>query len=177
MGRSVARRSFGRRGGARRKTLWAAVVPTEDTITGASGAILLTSLSAAGLALRPFTVIRSVGSLYVTSDQVANSETQAVAWGACVVTDQAVAIGVTAVPTPIVDVNSDAWFAYAFAWNATQVASSIGMGFAAGTVTHFDSRAMRKVEEGQDLITVIETASISDGVVIRVQERLLLKLH
>ncbi len=172
-----ARRSFGRRAGVRRQTVWSGVVMTETTITGGTGAVLLTGLAAAGLALRPFTVIRNVGIIYITSDQVANSETQAVAYGAAVVSDQAVAIGITAVPTPITDIQSDLWFTYQMAVNATQVASSIGMGFAAGTAYQFDSRAMRKVEEGQDLITVIETAGISDGVVVRGQERILFKLH
>ncbi len=177
-GRIVRRSSRGvRGGGARRQTEWISAPPSEDTITGGTGSILLTTLTAIGLAKRPFTVIRTVGLLYVNSDQVANSETQALAWGSAVVSEQATAIGVTAVPTPATDIESDLWLAYVPLINATQVASSIGMGFAAGTGVQFDSRAMRKVEDGQDLITVVETGGISDGVVVRVWFRTLIKLH
>ena len=172
-----ARRSFGRRVGVRRATVWLSTVPQETTITGGTGAVLLTSLSAAGKAFLPFTVVRTVGMLYISSDQVANSETQFVAYGAAVVSEQAVAIGITAIPTPITDIDSDLWFAYQTAVNATQVASSIGMGFAAGTAYPFDSRAMRKVDEGEDVVTVLETAGISDGVVVRSTDRILVKLH
>jgi len=40
-----------------------------------------------------------------------------------------------------------------------------------------DSKAMRKVEDGQDLIRVVETSSISLGVAIVYSGRALIKLH
>jgi len=40
-----------------------------------------------------------------------------------------------------------------------------------------DSRAMRKVEEGQDLIEVIETTDVTSGVITFTFMRTLIKLH
>ena len=56
-------------------------------------------LSAIGLALRPFTLIRVRGIFTIASDQSAATETQVGALGVAVVSEQAASIGVTAVPT------------------------------------------------------------------------------
>ncbi len=68
----TARRSgFVRRGGSqRRQTLWFGGVSVQSTLAGASTAILQTSLNAAALALRPFTVVRNHGFVFLESDQV-----------------------------------------------------------------------------------------------------------
>jgi len=50
--------------------------------------------------------------LSIRSDQTGATEDQHAAYGAAVVSDQAVAVGVTAVPTPITDDFSDLWFVY-----------------------------------------------------------------
>ncbi len=51
--------------------------------------------------------------------------------------------------------------------------------FSWGTERVFDSKAARKVEEGQTAITVVETAAtgVSEGVVFRAAYRCLLKMH
>jgi len=74
----------------------------------------LTSLATAGLALRPFTVIRSYVSILVVSDQAAAIEKQLGAIGIVVVSEQAFAIGVTAIPTPITDAGSDLFLLHNF---------------------------------------------------------------
>ncbi len=40
-----------------------------------------------------------------------------------------------------------------------------------------DSKAMRKVEEGQTLVEVIETGALSSGVSVITFQRTLIKLH
>ena len=40
-----------------------------------------------------------------------------------------------------------------------------------------DSKSMRKVEEGQDLIEVIENSAISNGAQVITYTRVLIKLH
>ncbi len=59
------------------------------------------------------------------------------------------------------------------AQGAGQVDSNLGVG------TTYDSRAMRKVEEGQDFIFVIETelAGLTLGCDVRHTGRILIKLH
>ncbi len=90
-------------------TLWLATGPGEISIGSGGAAILGFSLDAATLALRPFTILRERNFWFARSDVVTGGEEWGGAVGACVVSDQAVAIGVTAVPTPITDIDSDLW--------------------------------------------------------------------
>ncbi len=171
------RRGFVSRGGQlRRETLWISLADSSVTM-GAGTATLLGSLNVAALALRPFTIIRVRGYLYLRSDQEAASESYAVSYGMAVVSDQASAIGVTAVPTPIVDRGSDLWFLYESLAGRLIRASGVGL-VEAGIFTKFDSKAMRKVNGDQDLVIVAENSGTStDGITIVEGARILLKLH
>ena len=165
------------RGGRnRRDTLWFNVGGTGTTPSSSSTAALLNSLNAAALALTPFTFIRARGYLHIRSDQVAADEDQALNLGFAVVSTQASAIGVTAIPTPTTDQGSDLWFVY------ESLASSQFTGSAdtlRGIGKEYDSRGMRKVEEGQDLAVVIETevTGLTSGLFVRHWGRVLVKLH
>jgi len=158
----------------KRQTLWLFQDAANVTMTGAGGN-LLTSLSAAALALRPFTVVRTLMTGHVTSDQAGAHEDQAGAWGAAIVSAQAVGIGVTAVPTPVTDQGSDLWFAYKYFAGAGDQSTGGGV---SGFGFEIDSRAMRKVEDGQDLITVAEMdAGVSQGIQLIISGRMLIKTH
>ncbi len=164
------------RGGVkRRETVWFNAVFALSTLA-AGTPVLLSQLSAAGLALRPFTVIRTRGMLEVGSDQEAADEAQLGAYGACVVSDQAVAIGITAVPTPITDSDSDLWFAYQMAMTSFKFGDATGFANV-GKSFEIESKGMRKVEEGQDMIEVIENSSVGSGLNMLVGARQLIKLH
>jgi len=98
--RRSRRSGFTTRGGRSvRESLWFDGPVFNTNMGAASTAVLVSSLSAAALALRPFTVVRTRGSMFLETDQQAASEFYQAAIGCCVVSDQAVAIGVTAVPT------------------------------------------------------------------------------
>ncbi len=173
---SVGRKSgfILRRGVMRRETVWIGGQMGENAIA-TSGVAQLTSLNTAALALRPFTVVRTRGVFYVETDQVAAGEHQWGAYGFCVVSEQADAIGVTAIPTPITDQSSDLWYVYEIfqeGQKAFSVASAIQV------VGHqFDSKAMRKVEDGEQIITAVEADANSDGFTFSSGHRTLLKLH
>ncbi len=102
-----------RRQAARRATIWFSG-PDETNYSGvAAGTVdLQSSLNPAALALRPFTIIRTVGMFSMVSDQVAAQEDPFGAYGLAVVSDQARVAGVASVPSPITDQNSDLWFMY-----------------------------------------------------------------
>jgi len=168
----------GRGRSPKRKTLWldfAGVFVGKTVVAGAT-AVLLTSLNAAGLALRPFTIVRTRGLLMAITDQVAATEEPFGALGFAVVSDQASAIGVTAVPTPIVDAGSSLFFSWT-PWYA-----SIGFSTGSGLVnyqytTEFDSKAMRKVEVGEDIIATVENGSATDGAQFMFMARMLIKTN
>ena len=161
---------------AKRETLWFTFTGLISTLTSGGGTILH-ALNAAALAFRPFTIVRSRFELLIRSDQDAASEDQAVNFGIEVVSAPAVAIGVTAVPTPVAEQGSDFWLAHQIMFNSFgRTASGLGQ---RGTRYVVDSRAMRKVEDGMDVITVAEldTGVSAGGAVILVSGRMLIKTH
>jgi len=166
-----------RGGRQRRETVWGFIGPLGVTIASVSTANLAASLSAAALALRPFTIVRVRFSYLYRSDQASADEAYSVAFGMCVVSDQAVAIGVTAVPTPATDAGSDLWFVHDFGFGALEADSTAGRLAEMGHSRNVDSKAMRKVEEGEDMVAVIETTALSNGMVFNGAGRFLLKLH
>ena len=158
----------------RRKTAWLASAD-ENTFTAVGGGIIdfQSSLNAAALALRPFTIVRVRGMLSMISDQVVASEEPFGAYGMAVVTDQAVTAGVASLPSPITEEGSDVWFMYHF--GAAPI-NSAGVLTSTAT-TYFESKAMRKVGIGEDIVQLFENANSTHGVRYVAKWRMLVKLH
>ncbi len=162
----------------RRKTLWSRTSFIESVITTASTPVILFTFTTAFLdAHVPFTIVRSRGVITLASDQSAANETQQVAFACAIVSEQAIAIGVTAVPTPTTDLDSDMFFVYETLNMQTSAAGSPGNFMIATVERRIDSKAMRKVEDGEGLVGVIETGAQSQGVEVTVAMSFLLKLH
>jgi len=159
-----------------RETRWLDLIPAVTAFSATGGTILF-SLTAVELALRPFTIVRTRLQAGIIGDQLAAGENQLAGLGVAVVSDQALAIGVTAVPTPITDLASDLWLVHQLCYNTTVVASSVG--FEDGGLAQYaiDSKAMRKVEDGQDIAVVVELSGASSGFNFFLGGRMLVKLH
>ncbi len=169
--------TFLRGGKSVRETMWIGITEASNVIAAANTAIVSSSLSAAALALRPFTVVRTRGVLHLISDQLAATEFQGVVFALAVVSDQARAIGVTAVPTGVVDRGSDLFFVYEELINTIDFGDATGFQSSAGIFKDFDSKAMRKVNDDQDIVVTKETYSIGGGVSFTSAGRMLIKLH
>ena len=164
---------------AKRKSLWLdfAQVFTATAAVPLGTAVLLSSLNAAALALRPFTIVRTRGTLWAASDQEAASEEVFGALAFSVVSEQAAAIGVTAVPTAVTDAGSSLHFSWTAWYAAVRFSSAIGTRTPGYTPVEFDSKAMRKVELGQDLIVTVENQSGSDAALFLFMARILVKTN
>ncbi len=162
-----------------RSTTWFQGVIAQTGLSAASTAVLSTSLNAAALALRPFTIVRTRGIWRIKSDQEAAEERQQVAFGLMVPTDEAVAVGVTAIPTPATENGSDVWFVHDVLLNSIGIGTNVGRneGAADGVNGIIDSKAMRKVDDGHTIVSVIETFSTSLGALTDSYIRMLVKLH
>ena len=160
-----------------RETRWLDLAPTFTALGAAGTAALLNVLTTEEKALRPFTVVRSRGILGIESDQTAASEVYHAAFGMAVVSEQAIAIGVTAVPTPDTDRASDLWFVFEELLGSYLFATSAAFVESSATMRIYDSKAMRKIEDGQDLAVVAEAVVNSAGLLIRSAGRVLIKLH
>ena len=174
------RRSFVRGAAAisqKRQTVWVQLSPFVSTIAAASTAVAIFSFNAAALALRPFTIVRTRASMTMRSDQNAASERFGANFGMAVVSDQAVAIGVTAVPTPVSDLGSDLWFVMEAMYGTVQVGDATGFDGDFGFHRELDSKAMRRVDLGQDVIAVMETPSFGSSADFTFSGRMLIKLH
>jgi len=159
---------------ARRLTTWTELEATSTNITSAGGTIL-NSLNAALLAKRPFTVIRTHLMYQVTSDQIAASESYLGAVGIAVASEQAVAAGVASVPTPATDASSEAWFLHE--WFTGEIIFGTGVGFTENNqMNRVDSKAMRKVDDGENLYMAVELELLS-GFTFTAAGRLLIKEH
>ena len=164
------------RRGPRRETSWL-TIPATATNLEAGAVALVSSLTTAEKARRPWTLIRTQLSVHLRSDQVIADEFQACAVGMCVVSDQSEIVGVTAVPTPHTDAASDLWFLHGWMLNSFAFASGVGFDGNDGQFRHFDSKAMRKVNDDQDVILVLETPGFSAGVQVITAGRVLIKEH
>jgi len=175
----MARRHFSvpRGRSSPRTTEWASIAGFGTTLTAAGGS-LLASLNAAALALRPFTIVRTHLSMTVRSDQIVASEDYGGALGMAVVSDQATAIGISAIPTPVTDADSDLFFVHQYMVGSVGFADSTGIWQRANTQVEVDSKAMRKVNADQDVVLVVELdVGIGNGMGIFGGGRFLIKLH
>ena len=164
-----------RGGSLRRDTVWFQFPFVETTLAASATASLSYLLNAAALELRPFTVVRSRFNWFVRSDQSAATELYIGNFGFCVISDQAAAVGVAAVPTPATDLGSDLWFMLdQWIGNFTLVGTDVTTEVRSSKI---DSKAMRKVDIGQDIAGVIEAGIGGSGVTIGTVGRMLVKLH
>jgi len=158
----------------RRATQWLEGPFVSTTLASTNAVALTLVMTAAELALRPFTIVRVRGQMHVRSDQTGALESYGAMMGMCVVSDQSVAIGVSAVPTPDTDLASDAWFVHETVAGSFGFISGVGV-LELGQSHAYDSKAMRKVEEGFQAIQVME-CPVNSGTV-QDSFRMLIKLH
>ena len=129
---------------------WATVQDSAFAAVPAASKILIGTFTVANPGI-DLTTLRVVGSVAIASDQSAGIETQAGSFGMILVTDAAVAIGVTAMPSPHLDASDDGWFVYKSFAQQTSLAENFGP---FSYTYDFDSKAKRihRVVKGvQDL--------------------------
>ena len=170
---------FSRRSGSRviqrsnrRKTFWlASAVVTARTALPQASVVLDQSFSF----IEPHTIVRTRGSIWWGSDQEGSDEEPFGALGMAVVRTQAAAIGITALPTPGTDADSDSFFLYQPLLQSVVAAGTPAtVAFNAMARFDFDSKAMRKVNDGDTVAIVLENSSAADGAVYLLNFRMLI---
>ncbi len=135
----------------KRLTEWLSIVSLADLSVGATTQLIVASFSAASLAtIFPFTIIRVRGIVTV---RVAAASTQSFgALGLAVVTEQARAAGAASLPGPMTNSSGEQWLMYqALMSNTGTVLDSRHM-----FVYEIDSKAMRKVEDNEAIVLMVE---------------------
>jgi len=169
------RSSFGgvRARSARRKTFWiASGDSTAQASLPAATAILDQSFTWTD-ELGPSTIVRTRGSLWVASDQVAASEEPFGALGFGMVKLPAITAGVASVPTPITEESDDSFFVW-MPWETDLlIVTAVSAVRPKFSRYDFDSKAMRKITQGDAIAVTLENASAAHGAVYIVKFRIL----
>jgi len=178
----LARRSFAVRAplrqGQRRQTFWlGSADDVAVTNLAAATAVLDQSFTGAQVsAFGPFTIVRTRGVIWSKSDTVAAVEEPFGAMAMTVDSEAARVAGVASINLPIADEESDQFFVYEQWFGGNR---SLAAGAADGEwhTQRFDSKAMRKVEDGESINVVMENAHGTHGVQYILKFRMLIKLH
>ena len=145
----------------KRGTFWGRS-PADTGSTGLAAATAVIDSTALAVA-EGETITRIRGMISVKSDQAAANENYVGALGVCVVTDQAVAVGVGSVPTPYSDQDFDGWMLHQYFAGGVNFASGIGLWLPYERF-EFDSKAQRKFAFGQTMCFVVENGSAASGI-------------
>ena len=167
------------RQGQRRATEWgASAIATAPGTLAASTIVLDQSLTGAALAdVLPATIVRVRGELSVASDQDAANEFPFGAMGFHVANENARAAGAGSLLRPVTDAAADNWFVHQF-FHAGNFGASTGSLFANPWHRYqFDSKAMRKIQDGDAIVVMVQNSSSADGLRYSIEFRILFKLH
>ncbi len=133
-------------------------------VAGSGTKVLAGSLSLSNANIDE-TVLRTVGMIAVTSDQVIATEDQIGAFGLIVVNERAIAAGAASIPGPITDISDDGWFVHVpFSQEFTFITAA-GFHPSGSTEHKFDFKSKRIVEDGFAIAIMYESTSNSEGFV------------
>ncbi len=162
----VARRQFVR--SARKPSTWSRTVSTAPLTVAAGTKAVFTTFVLNNVGIGE-TVRRTRGAIMVASDQTSNFEFQFGALGFVVVSDLAIAAGAASIPGPVTEAQDDGWFV----WQAFLRASSQSVSKNALQYFEFDSKAMRRIEEGFGVAVMVENAHATHGMQVALQVSML----
>ena len=152
-------RSSTRSTGHRAPTNWARSVATGYVTIAAGTKVLLATVILSNPGINE-TIRRTRGRFSVHSDQAVGGEPQLGALGWIVVNDLAIAAGAASIPGPVTDASDDGWFV----WEAF---ASFGFNGTGGQLFdrsyQYDSKAMRRVQEGFTIALMVENANATTG--------------
>ncbi len=138
---------------------------------------LVATYSAGALLLRPFTILRTRGTIWYGSDQIAASESPRASLASLIVTDTAAALGITALPNPDVLAGDPeaAWFTVQQLMEKFKFSDATGWGDV-GRHYDVDDHSMRKVGPDDNLVLLC-TQSAGVGAELITMGRSLIQLH
>ena len=149
-------RSFGK--GPKRQVTWAGPADQAYVAVAGNTKVLVASFTPSGAGMEKPTLIRTRGQVSVKPQASSADLELAGAIGIGVVSDQALTIGITAIPGPFTDADWDGWamwrsFAHSFELQDATASLLFDWSF------EVDSKGMRKLSENESLVFVAESQS------------------
>ena len=155
---------------------WSGLVETVFTTVSANTKVLLGNFVPTNPGI-DVTVLRTVGSISIRSDNFAASELQMGAFGLIMVTDIALAAGIASIPDPVSNPDDD-WFVYQGFQNSTLFSDATGIVTQSAISYAFDSKAKRIVSgDGIAIAIVVANAQASHGLEAAVNLRILAQVR
>ena len=173
----MARRTFHtamREARQKRQNVWF-IIDVDPVAVAADAVVNLATFNAEALAFRPFTIVRTHILGNWGSDQLAASETPSGALGISVTSDQATSI--TGIPNPIANADSSSFIVWQPLLSPFLFGDATGFIEPSGQQFTIDSKAMRKVGPNETIRIIVENSSPTDGAIISMVGRMLVKLH
>ena len=153
---------------------WSGVASPISIAVPANSAVLLATFVLNNQGIDE-TWLRTRGSFYVSTDTTGSSEEQIGAFGLVLATDTALAVGITALPDPVTEIEDDGWFVYVPIQQDSLFSSAVGQ--IIGHQYDFDSKAKRVVETGTGAAVVVANAHASHAFKISFGFRLLAQVR
>ena len=147
---------------------WAGFFTATNVTVAPSSKALIGSFVVSGA---DHTITRTRAMLTVASDQSSVTEQQVGALGAVVVSDVALAVGATAIPGPLTDIDDDMWFMY-------QGITSFGLQAGNANPQYIiDSGAQRVLQDGRSVAIMYENGSSTFSIHLMLVIRMLFRLR
>ena len=161
----------------RRATEWVGISEAGTSLVAANTAAIVNSGNVPLQTLAPFTIIRTRISWHCRSDQTGADEDYQVALGFAVVRQSAIAAGIASLPTPFTELGDDGWWLHHIITSRFEFVTGTGFNPDAGIFEHVDSKAMRRVSDGENIVMILENSSLGGGSDNLTAGRVLIKLH
>ena len=139
--------------GQKRLTAWSGLAAQGYVFVADAGATLLSSIDFETSG----TIVRARGQISIQPTSFAADENIVGAFGVGVVSVEARAVGVTAIPEPFSDADWGGWMVWTSFSYHFEFGSSVGQQFPNSVRIDIDSKAMRKVEPNSSLVFVVES--------------------
>ncbi len=161
----------------KRKTFWVASGDITGGTALAAGAAILDQSITWSDELGPATIVRTRGTLWVSVDQIAATEEPFGAIGFSVVKNAAAVAGVASVPTPITEESDDSFFLWQAFCASIRLSSAVGITFPSFERYDLDSKAQRKIQQGDTIVATLENANATAGLIYILKFRMLIKTN
>jgi len=152
------RRGFPARGGRKRQSTW--IAPADQaTVNVASGtSVIIASFDPAGAGMLAPTIVRSRGAVGIVPTFSGADLAISGAYGVCIVSDEAFAAGTASIPRPFDDADWGGWFVWRSFFGKFEFDVQ-GNVFPNNLIDQVDSKAMRKVSNGETIVMMAESQS------------------
>ncbi len=140
-------------------TNWARTVSAGPVVIPAASKVLFLTFVLNNPAIGEV-IRRTRGRFMAQSDQSSAAELQLGAWGVVVAGDRALIAGAASLPGPVTDRNDDGWLLWeGILQQSISTDGATATALAIPRVFDYDSKAMRRIEEGFGLAVMVENSS------------------